>query len=184
MTAPRQQGVSGSLSGLNPSARFVRSLDGEYWMMREAAEVLRVSTITLRRLMKDDETEDKVWSPSFCAYFGRVKIYLYTRDDIERIDQLLKGKGRLARDRPVKPRGAGRPQMWTNKQSKELQRLYSKQFYYRRRVRELSRHENKPGALQNAKDQLAAAEAQIAALRRSRNSDRTALEPADLRDQP
>lgn len=115
---------------LDPSTRFVRSLDGEYFMLREAAEYLGVSSVTLRSAMKDDTEK---WGPSFCAWFGKVKIYLYTKADLERISKNLADRKRVFRN-SEEYSATGRPKKWSDEENVRRQRLYSQHHYYRRRV--------------------------------------------------
>jgi hypothetical protein len=134
---------------MDPSTRFVRSLDGEYFMLREAAEMLGVSHRTLRIYLADPETKDEL-GPSFCAYFGKVKIYLYTREDIEKIRKYLTSRKTVFRTNET-PRPTGRPPKWTSKQRKERQRLYSSAHYYSRRAEELDQTDPEAAALARAK---------------------------------
>ena len=119
---------------MDPSTRFVRSLDGEYFMLREAAEILGVGTALLRSAMKDDVD---LWGPSFCAFFGKVKIYLYTKDDIDRIGENLSQRKRVFRN-TENISAKGRPMKWSNEERIVRQRLYSRSHYYRRRVVDLT----------------------------------------------
>src|SRR6266571_4438645 len=73
---------------LDPSTKFVRSLDGEYYLLREVAQMLGVNHRVLRKL--NDETDDL--GPSFFTMFGRVKIYLYTKDDINALGEYLNAR--------------------------------------------------------------------------------------------
>ena len=68
---------------MDPATRFVRSLPGDYFMLREAAELTGVSSYTLRKLIAANANG---LVPSKEARFGELKIYLYTRDDIERLN--------------------------------------------------------------------------------------------------
>lgn len=127
---------------LDPSTRFVRSLEGEYFMLREAAEILGVSHRTLRRLLEDNPNE---LGPSYCAFFGKVKIYLYTKSDVDKLRAHLKGKKRVFRNTDT-PRMTGRPPKWTAEQRKERQRLYSARHYYLTRVKKLTEAGDEAGA--------------------------------------
>lgn len=126
---------------VDPVTRFVRSLDGEYFMVREAAELLSVSDRTLRRLIVDTKDRPKPEDrmvPSFKALFGKIKVYLYTQADIEKI------RGYLADQRQVLPldeedgtKKTGRPRKWTTEQRKQRNRLYSRIAYHRARAADL-----------------------------------------------
>lgn len=65
--------------GYSPTVRFVRSLPGEYYMVSEAAKMIGVSPHTLRQYVSDPNL-----SPTKCANFGKVRIYLYTMEDIQK----------------------------------------------------------------------------------------------------
>lgn len=121
------------MSKMDPSTRFVRELDGDYFMLREAAEMLDVPQRRLRDFIKDDPEN---LGPSFCAMFGKIKIYLYTKDDIETIRQHLQDQKKVYRNKD-KPGAGGRPRLWTDEQRKERQRLYSQAHYYRLRAAEV-----------------------------------------------
>lgn len=124
-------------TGLDPSTRFVRSLDGNYFMVREAAEILKVKHTLLRTLLKDDPD----LGPSFCAYFGKVKIYLYTQEDIERIGKYLVDRRKVYKNTSTSGKYPGRPQKWTPEQRKYRQRLYTKNLYYKKRLASQIEHD-------------------------------------------
>jgi hypothetical protein len=126
---------------LDPVTRFVRSLDGDYFMVREAAALLGTSDRTLRRLIvatKDLPDPADRLVPSFKALFGRIEVYLYTQADIDKI------RGHLDRQKQVVPlqdvieKKTGRPRKWTKDQRKERNRLYSRIAYHRQRAQELA----------------------------------------------
>jgi hypothetical protein len=135
---------------LDPATKFVRSLDGTYYMVREAAEILGVSHRVLRKMNDDPESEMK---PSFAAYLGKIKIYLYTEDDITKIrDYLEIERKRIYPNEPgVGPERKGRPSQFTKSERKERQRLYSKAHYYGKRAEE----ETSRGNLAKASQYLA-----------------------------
>jgi hypothetical protein len=121
---------------LDPATRFVRSLDGEYYMLREAAAKLGVSDRTLRNLLQGKVGGDpNAFGPSYKVNFGKITIYLYTKEDIEKIRKHLEERRQvLPNEGGVRP--PGRPVKWTDEQRRERQRLYSAQHYYRRRLAE------------------------------------------------
>lgn len=119
---------------LDPTTRFVRSLDGDYFMLREAAEMLGVHHRTLRTLIKD--LSDQELGPSFVAYMGKVKIYLYTREDIEAIRQHMENR-RTVYPAFGEPKASGRPRIYSVEERRERQRKYSQAHYYRRRAQAL-----------------------------------------------
>lgn len=118
---------------MDPSTRFVRSLDGDYFMLREAAEVLGVSQRKLRDFIKSNP---EGLGPSFATMFGKIKIYLYTKEDIDAIRKHLKSQRRVFRNTNT-PHTTGRPAKWSDSERKVRQRLYSQSHYYRMRIKEL-----------------------------------------------
>lgn len=128
--------MSGNVERMDPSTRFVRSLDGEYFMVREAAEMLGVSHTTLRALLKEDSS----LGPSFCAFFGKVKIYLYTREDIGRVRAHLAKVKQVVRTTPsTAASNIGRPPKWqTDEQRHRRQLLFSNRHYWSRKAKRLS----------------------------------------------
>ena len=128
---------------MDPSTRFVRSLEGDYLMVREAAETLGVRHTVLRTLMRQDHNPPL--APSFCAFFGKVKIYLYTREDIARIrEYLTKRRQVFPNDDVVAYKG--RPRLWTDAERKVRNRLYSRAYYYRKKVEEHTKAGNAEAA--------------------------------------
>jgi hypothetical protein len=116
---------------MDPSTRFVRSLDGDYYMLREAAEVLGVKHTLLRSLMRDPDHKDL--GPTFCTFFGKIKLYLYTKEDIARIREYLTKRKQVFRNSDLVA-FKGRPRIWSPEQRKERNKLYSKAYYYRKKV--------------------------------------------------
>jgi len=140
---------------MDPTTRFVRSLPGKYFMVREAAAMLGVRHPVLRALLK----EDKELGPSFCVFFGKVKVYLYTAEDIERVRVYLTQRKRVFRNTDITS-SLGRPQKWTEEQRKERQRLYSSSHYYRRRAEKLDA-EGRTDEAEKAKAKVADIEKQL-----------------------
>lgn len=120
---------------MDPTTRFVRSLDGDYFMLREAAEMLGVHHRTLRTLIH--EYPDQELGPSYVAYMGKVKIYLYTREDIEAIRQHMADR-RTVYLASGEPKAVGRPRIYTKEERRERQRRYSQAHYYRIRAEALA----------------------------------------------
>lgn len=136
---------------MDPATKFVRSLDGTYYMLREAAEMLGISGHTLRKFNENEEADLKA---SFVAYFGKVKIFLYTEDDIEKIREYLDARRQvyptsstLLEGKPV----LGRPARYTKEQRQNRQKLHSRAHYYGKRARE----ETSKGNLKEASIYLA-----------------------------
>lgn len=122
-------------SGLDfsPAEAFVRSLDGEFFMLREAAEMVGVSQYTLRTLIA---AEADGLTPSNYAMFGKVKIYLYTRADIERLREHFKRRLEVRKFDGPAPK-SGRPPIYTKDERRERNRLHSQAYYYRKRAEKL-----------------------------------------------
>lgn len=131
---------------LSPAVAFVRSLPGDYFMLREVAEIVGVSQYTLRNLIANDADG---LTPSNFAMFGNVKIYLYTRADIERLQkhferrlEVLKYNGQSAK--------VGRPALYTKEERKERNRLHSQSYYWKKRYESLSEDESRQDEAQRA----------------------------------
>lgn len=71
----------------HPIVRYVRSLDGEYFLPREVAEALGCSTTTLVNLPK--QYPDERLGPTHRAHYGEVLLTLYTPARMERIRRFL-----------------------------------------------------------------------------------------------
>jgi hypothetical protein len=115
------------------ATKFVRSLDGNYLLLREAAESLRVSQATLRKFIKDDNAN---LGPSKCVWFGKSKIYLYTIWDIEKISKYLEHRKTVFDNDETQPKlsGRGRPAIWSPEERKERQRKFARVSYYKRKA--------------------------------------------------
>lgn len=147
---------------MDPTTRFVRSLDGNFFMVREAALMLGVSHRTLRRLIKDDDTPGKSLGPSYLVNFGKVPVYLYTVEDVERIRKHLNNAKQVLPREGV-ARLAGRPPKWTKDERTKRQRLYVRANYYRARIQTLSTNGRDDEAAQAA-DRLAGIEKELEAM--------------------
>ena len=115
---------------MDPSTRFVRALDGDFYMLREAAEMLGVSTQTLRKTVHDE----KINAPSFWVMFGKLKIYLYTRDDIEEVRAWFKAREEVYKTGEVPEPKVGRPRMYNKEQKAAKQREYARSYYWRNQL--------------------------------------------------
>ena len=122
---------------MDPSTRFVRSLDGDFLMLRETAETLGVSSQFLRKAIRDDRVE---YLPSKSVWFGKVKIYLYTRQDLDRMRKALE-QSRVVFDHDGQMRRPGRPRRFTKEQAKERQRLFSRAYYYRKKLDKMKKEQ-------------------------------------------
>ena len=68
---------------VSPADRLVSELDGTYYKLTEAAKILNVAPITLRRLMR----KHGIKAPSYQVNQGEMKVYLYTPDDLEELSE-------------------------------------------------------------------------------------------------
>lgn len=74
--------------GVSPAARLVSALDGQYYMLSEVAELLGKNQMTIRRAMYNK----RVKAPSLELNQGKMKIYLYTTDDIQELREYFSPK--------------------------------------------------------------------------------------------
>ena len=118
---------------LSPATAFVRSLPGEFFMLREVAEMVGVSQYVLRNLIAKDA---EGLLPSNYAMFGNVKIYLYTRADIERLQKHFERR-MVVREYDGQSPKAGRPALYTREERLARNRLYSQAYYWRKRHEKL-----------------------------------------------
>lgn len=81
----RQEHPSG---GASPAARLVSGLDGQYYLVTEVAEMLDKDPMTIRRAMYSK----KVSAPSFEVKQGKMKVYLYTPEDIQELREYFSPK--------------------------------------------------------------------------------------------
>lgn len=121
---PKQAVPANKRNGPDPATRFVRSLPGDYFMLREAAEELNLSPYTLRKYIVED-IDGLV--PSKAVMFGKVQVYLYTKEDIERMRNVLVSREQV---RPYDRKG--RPSKYSLEQRNERARLFSRRHYWRK----------------------------------------------------
>ena len=65
--------------------KLISELDGTYYKLSEAAQILDVAPITLRRLLK----KEGITAPSFELQMGNIYVYLYTPADLKELKALL-----------------------------------------------------------------------------------------------
>jgi hypothetical protein len=87
MTQPSERGSS-------PADRLISSLDGTFYKLSEAAQLVGRSDITLRRLIH----KKKVKAPSYQIRQGSSKYYLFTPEDIEELKSYYGKQGLEKRD--------------------------------------------------------------------------------------
>jgi len=127
---------------IDPATRFVRSLPGNYSMLREAAHACGVSQFTLRKFIADDVEE---CTPSKYTMFGKVKIYLYTDEDIASIKKYLKSQVQIF-DHNGQARRIGRPPKYAEDERHDRDKLHSKKWYWNNRVKLLTERGDIAGA--------------------------------------
>jgi hypothetical protein len=92
--------------------------------------------------------------------FGKTKIYLYTREDIESIRKYVEEKSIVYdHDGPAR-RAPGRPAIFTKAERKQRSRLYSKAWYWRNRASILM-EKGEEAEAQKALERAAQVEAQL-----------------------
>lgn len=139
---------------LDPATRLVRSLEGEYFKLSEAAEILKVPESTLRALIKDaQEGGDPEGAPKQYIPFGRISIYLYTQEDIERIRGVLTRR-RAASPVPFDTVLNGRPPRYTPEERAARTKLSARGWYYRNRIARLQAGDAPKAAVSDAKRKL------------------------------
>jgi excisionase family DNA binding protein len=72
----------------SPAETYVRSLNGEYYLLGEVAEILGVAKNTLRRLVKSGNIN----APSFTANLGKMSFYVFSKADLEEIREYYQSK--------------------------------------------------------------------------------------------
>jgi hypothetical protein len=112
------------------------------------------SQFILRKLIQEGPM---ACQPSKYAQFGKTRIYLYTRDDIEAIRKHVEAKYQV-HDHDGPARKPGRPAKFTRDQRKKRARLYSKAWYWKNRAKILSEQGDEAGA-QKAKERAKEVEA-------------------------
>jgi hypothetical protein len=127
---------------IDPTTRFVRSLPGEYFLLREAAAACGVSPFVLRKYISEDVPE---CTPSKYTMFGKVKIYLYTKADIKSIQDYMK-KRIVVFEHDGQARRIGRPPKYSDEQRHWRDQQHSKKWYWKNRVRLLTEKGDEAGA--------------------------------------
>lgn len=99
--------MTGSKYANHPLVRFVRSLPGEYYLTKEAAELLGVDGSQLTYIAKHSPTP---LGPTHQFSYGAIPVRLYTRERIDEIEAYL-----------AKRTGAqsGTPAIWSRTESRD-----------------------------------------------------------------
>lgn len=79
--------------GVSPADRLISSLDGTYYKTSEAAELVEISEITLRRLIH----KNRVKAPTHLVRQGKAYYYLFTPEDIEELRDYYGHRGTVER---------------------------------------------------------------------------------------
>jgi hypothetical protein len=91
LTTPEEEDVQRGkhpTGGVSPAARLVSALDGQYYMLSEVAAILGKDPMTLRRAMYNN----RVNAPSYEVREGKMKVYVYTTDDIQELREYFAPK--------------------------------------------------------------------------------------------
>src|SRR3954468_19899684 len=75
----------------SPAQRIIDSLEGEFYTMRQTAEMCGVHIETLRRLCRTP----RVKAPKYATKAGKMVIYLFTPEDIEEVKEYFNGRDKL-----------------------------------------------------------------------------------------
>jgi hypothetical protein len=75
---------------VSPANRILQELEGEYYSMRQTAEMVGVHIETLRRLCRTD----RIKAPSKATRQGKLVIYLFTPEDVEEVRDYFEGRDR------------------------------------------------------------------------------------------
>lgn len=79
----------------SPAKKIMEELDGDYLGYREMAEHVGVHVETMRRLCKakDEFGNKRVKAPSAATQVGGMVIYLFTKEDVQEIEEYFRHKG-------------------------------------------------------------------------------------------
>lgn len=97
---------------MDPVTRYVRELEGDYYLPREAAVLLGISVDRLKLLGR---RYPDTLGPGYVTWMGDVKIFLYDQDDIAAVRAYF---AELDAKRPPElsayRNGRGRPPVWSH----------------------------------------------------------------------
>jgi hypothetical protein len=104
---PRNQEKFVNPGQITPADRLIADMDGVYYKLTEVADMLNVSPTTMRRLLYNRNLK----APSFTAKQGRMRMYLYTPEDLQELREFFekrrRGEEREARNHPQRPEPRG-----------------------------------------------------------------------------
>ncbi len=96
---------------VHPVRRFVRSLDGQFYLRQEVAAALNRSVDAIRYATQ--RRPELNLGPSYSVTYGKMHLSLYTQDDLTALAAYFtRPLPRLTRSRR-KRKPAGRPRLWT-----------------------------------------------------------------------
>ena len=81
-------------TSISPVTEYVRSLDGDYKTTQEVADELGVSAQLIRKWSRNPRPTQ---APSFIAPFGKIKINLYTPEDIQSLRDYMSNRKQVFR---------------------------------------------------------------------------------------
>jgi hypothetical protein len=117
---------------ISPVTAFIRSLEGEWFSLAEAARAIDRPEETLRDWARRDP---EAYGAHHSERFGQRTIYLY---DIEGIERIRKALVDAQQEDPLRFAGRpGRPRIWSNDERRDRERRMAQVVYYRKRVPEL-----------------------------------------------
>jgi hypothetical protein len=117
---------------VSPVVRHVRTLDGEYYMLREVAEQLGIPINALRGLI---HKHPDALGPSSMTYLGRIKIYLFTAADVEALHRHLEWRRGFHPD--LDDLHGGRPSLWSHAEQEDRHVRHASAYYWRKRAERL-----------------------------------------------
>lgn len=116
----------GATYGSHPLVRYVRSLEGEYYLIREVAEMLGCS---MRRLEWLRGHTDPPLGATHRAQYGGTVVHLYTPERIEAISEYLKQAAAKATQKHH-----GSLSLWTTTERHQRERDLGRAYRYRARA--------------------------------------------------
>lgn len=125
---------------VDPVTRFVRSLPGDWRLLREVSGLVGVSQFTLRRYIDDNIKE---CLPSKVARIGKMHVYLYSAEDIASIERYLRDRTEVVDFDGKRKR---RAPIYTSAERIGRKRARSRKWYWEDRARALAEAGDKVGA--------------------------------------
>lgn len=81
MLEKREGAIGGDHRQPSPADRIMADLPGVFYKLSEVAQMLNLSEVTLRRLIRKGVTK----APSHTLRHGGMQMYLYTPEDVEEL---------------------------------------------------------------------------------------------------